>query len=30
MNDVAAEEYEHEFNAAVQKRFPRFALGLEA
>jgi len=29
MNEIAAEDYEHEFNAAVQKRFPRFALQIE-
>jgi hypothetical protein len=29
MNEIAAEEYEHEFNAAVQRRLPRFALQIE-
>jgi class 3 adenylate cyclase len=29
MTEPAAEEYEHEFNAAVQKRLPRFALQIE-
>jgi hypothetical protein len=29
MNEIAAEEYEHEFNTAVQRRLPRFALQIE-
>jgi hypothetical protein len=29
MGDEAAEEYEHTFNRAVAKRFPRFALEIE-
>ena len=29
MTEAAAEEYEHEFNAAVQRRLPRFALEIE-
>ena len=29
MNEIAAEEYEAEFNAAVQQRLPRFALQIE-
>jgi hypothetical protein len=29
MTESAAEEYEHEFNAAVQRRLPRFALQIE-
>jgi len=29
MNEIAAEEYEHEFNVAVQRRLPRFALQIE-
>jgi len=29
MGETAAESYEHEFNAAVQSRLPRFALQIE-
>ena len=29
MEEAAAEQYEHEFNDAVQVRLPRFALGIE-
>jgi len=29
MNEIAAEKYEAEFNAAVQQRMPRFALQIE-
>jgi class 3 adenylate cyclase len=29
MTETAAEEYEHEFNSAVQRRLPRFALQIE-
>ena len=29
MNEIAAEEYEQEFKAAVQGRLPRFALQIE-
>ena len=29
MTEAAAEEYEQEFNAAVQRRLPRFALEIE-
>jgi hypothetical protein len=29
MDEAAAEQYEHEFNHAVQVRLPRFALGIE-
>jgi hypothetical protein len=29
MGEAAAERYEHEFNAAVQSRLPRFALQIE-
>ena len=29
MEETAAEQYEHEFNRAVQARLPRFALGIE-
>jgi hypothetical protein len=29
MTESAAEEYEHEFNAAVQKQLPRFSLQIE-
>ena len=29
MNEIAAEDYEQEFNAAVQRRLPRFALQIE-
>jgi hypothetical protein len=29
MNEIAAEEYEQEFNTAVQRRLPRFALQIE-
>jgi hypothetical protein len=29
MSEEAAETYEAEFNQAVQKRLPRFALGIE-
>jgi hypothetical protein len=29
MSESAAEDYEHEFNAAVQRRLPRFALQIE-
>jgi hypothetical protein len=29
MGETAAESYEHEFNAAVQRRLPRFALQIE-
>ena len=29
MDETAAEQYEHEFNHAVQVRLPRFALGIE-
>ena len=29
MTEIAAEDYEQEFNAAVQKRLPRFALQID-
>jgi hypothetical protein len=29
LDDAAAEEYEHEFNRAVARRLPRFALEIE-
>jgi hypothetical protein len=29
MTEIAAEDYEQEFNAAVQRRLPRFALQIE-
>jgi hypothetical protein len=29
MEESAADAYEHEFNAAVQRRLPRFALDIE-
>ena len=29
MDEAAAEQYEQEFNHAVQARLPRFALGIE-
>jgi len=29
MTDIAAEDYEQEFNTAVQRRLPRFALEID-